>query len=130
MTPRPDTLSRHTQLWGQTVPSLLLSHCWHTHATKATQHPCPATRGVGAGRSQKDTSGMTALYGRRWKTGALSLRSSTMMVIFWETYQVSERAQNGCVGDGGQQSWVQFWHPMPTVASQPTSPTRFQLPSH
>lgn len=46
MTPPPGTLSPHSQTeWGQTVPSLLLSHCWHTHGMGATQQSCPAARG-------------------------------------------------------------------------------------
>lgn len=32
------------------------------------------------------------------------------------------------VGDGGQQNWVQFWHPMPTLASQHHPPTSNCLP--
>lgn len=39
---------------------------------------------------------MKISYGRRWKTGALSLRSSTMMASFLETYRVSGRAWDGC----------------------------------
>lgn len=45
MTPRPGTPSPHNQVRGHTVSSLLLSHCWHTHATGATRHPCSAAHG-------------------------------------------------------------------------------------
>lgn len=44
VTPRPGTPSLHTQVWGHPVLGTLLSHCWYTHATGATQCPCPVAR--------------------------------------------------------------------------------------
>ena len=85
--PHPGTPSLHAQVWGHPAAG-----------TPMPQEPpsAPALLPAGAGGSQGGTSGMMVSYGRCWKTGALSLRSSTMIVSFLETYRVSGRAHDGC----------------------------------
>lgn len=84
------------------VTPFLAHHCLTAGTPMPWEPPStPVLLPTGGGRSWEGTSGMEVSYGRCWKTGTLSLRSSTMIVSFLETY----RCQGGhrvSEGDGAQ----------------------------
>lgn len=88
----------HCHRTPRCVVTLFPAHRCLAAGTPMPQGPprAPALLPTGAERSREGTSGMEVSYGRYWKTGALSLRSSTMIVSFLETYHVSGRAQGEC----------------------------------
>lgn len=95
--PSAHTQAHHHRATRHGVTRFLAHRC-PAAGTPMPQEPpsTPLLLPVGAGRSQGGTSGMVSSYGRPWKTGALSLRSSTMIGSFLETYRVSGRVWNGC----------------------------------